>query len=68
MVDMLSPELHSGTEEADEAQVPAVSWAAIGAGGVASAALTLVLLAFGAGIGLSAVSPWANSGISSTGS
>ena len=36
------------------------------AGGVASAALTLVLLAFGAGIGLSAVSPWANSGISST--
>jgi len=35
------------------------------AGGVASAALTLVLLAFGAGIGLSAVSPWANSGISS---
>src|SRR3984893_9327752 len=66
MVDMLSPELHSGTEEADEAQVPAVSWAAIVAGGVASAALTLVLLAFGAGIGLSAVSPWANSGISST--
>jgi hypothetical protein len=66
MVDMLRPELHSGTEEADEAQVPAVSWAAIVAGGVASAALTLVLLAFGAGIGLSAVSPWANSGISST--
>jgi hypothetical protein len=43
---------------AEEAQVPAVSWAAIVAGGVASAALTLVL-AFGAGIGLSAVSPWA---------
>ena len=34
MVDMLSPELHSGTEEADEAQVPAVSWAAVtGSGG-----------------------------------
>jgi hypothetical protein len=36
------------------------------AGGVASAALTLALLAFGAGIGLSVVSPWANSGIAST--
>jgi hypothetical protein len=65
MAEMLSVEVHSGIEEADEAQVPAVSWAAIVAGGVASAALTLVLLAFGAGIGLSAVSPWANSGISS---
>jgi hypothetical protein len=63
MVDMLSPELHSETQEA---QVSAVSWAAIVAGGVASAALTLLLLAFGAGIGLSAVSPWSNSGISST--
>ena len=66
MVDMVSAELQSGTEVAEEAQVLAVSWAAIVAGGVASATLTLVLLAFGAGIGLSAVSPWANSGISST--
>ncbi|HMB83058.1 MAG TPA: hypothetical protein VKI40_03305, partial [Terriglobales bacterium] len=49
MAEMLSVEVHSGIEEADEAQVPAVSWAAIVAGGVASAALTLVLLAFGAG-------------------
>ena len=64
--DMVTVELQSGTEVAEEAQVPAVSWAAIVAGGVASAALTLVLLAFGAGIGLSAISPWANSGISST--
>jgi hypothetical protein len=66
MVDIVSAELQSGTEMAEEAQVPAVSWAAIVAGGVASAALTLVMLAFGAGIGLSAVSPWANSEISST--
>ena len=66
MADMVTVELQSGTEVAEEAQVPAVSWAAIVAGGVASAALTLVLLAFGAGIGLSAISPWANSGISST--
>jgi hypothetical protein len=43
----------------------AVSWAAIAAGGVAAAALTLVLLAFGAGMGFSSISPWSDSGISS---
>jgi hypothetical protein len=36
---------------------PAVSWAAVVAGAVAAAALTLVLLAFGAGMGFSSVSP-----------
>ena len=35
----------------------AVSWAAVVAGAVAAAALTLVLLAFGAGMGFSSVSP-----------
>jgi hypothetical protein len=43
---------------------PAVSWPAIAAGAIAAAALTLVLLAFGAGMEFSAVSPWGNSGIS----
>jgi len=33
---------------------PAVSWAAVVAGAIATAALTLVLLAFGAGMGFSA--------------
>jgi hypothetical protein len=41
-----------------------VSWAAVVAGAIAAAALTLVLLAFGAGMGFSAVSPWGNSGVS----
>lgn len=41
-----------------------VSWAAIAAGAVGAAALALVLIAFGAGLGLSAVSPWSNSGVS----
>ena len=45
---------------------PAVSWAAIAAGAIAAAALTLVLLAFGAGMGFSAVSPWGNVGISAS--
>jgi hypothetical protein len=64
----LTPELRSESDEAriSEAQVSAVSWAAILAGGVASAALTLALLAFGAGMGFSAVSPWSNSGLSAT--
>jgi hypothetical protein len=43
-----------------------VSWGAVLAGGIASAALTLVLLAFGAGVGFSVVSPWADQGLSST--
>src|SRR5271156_7062168 len=43
-----------------------VSWAAIAAGAVATAALTLLLVAFGAGLGLSAVSPWSDSGISAS--
>jgi len=45
---------------------PAVSWAAIAAGAIAAAALTLVLLAFGAGMGFSAVSPWGNSSVSAS--
>jgi len=45
----------------------AVSWPAILAGGVAAGALTLILLAFGAGIGLTVVSPWPDSGLGATG-
>jgi len=44
----------------------AVSWGAIVAGTVASAALTLVLAAFGIGVGFTVISPWSDSGISST--
>ena len=43
-----------------------ISWAAVTAGAVAAAALTLVLLAFGAGMGFSVVSPWGNSGVSAS--
>jgi hypothetical protein len=49
-----------------EVQSSGVSWPAIAAGAVATAALTLVLVAFGAGLGLSAISPWADSGVSAT--
>jgi hypothetical protein len=45
---------------------PGVSWAAIAAGAVAAAALSLLLVAFGAGRGLSAISPWSDSGVSAS--
>jgi hypothetical protein len=44
----------------------AVTWGAIFAGAVASAALSLILLFLGTGFGLTLVSPWSNEGISST--
>lgn len=44
----------------------AVSWKAILAGATASIAISLVLIAFGAGVGFSVVSPWSDQGISST--
>jgi hypothetical protein len=44
----------------------AISWAAVAAGAFANAALTLLLIAFGAGMGFSSVSPWADSGVSIT--
>jgi hypothetical protein len=44
----------------------ATSWGAIAAGAVGAAALTLLLIAFGAGLGLSAVSPWSASGVSAS--
>ena len=49
-----------------EPAAPGVSWAAVLAGAVASLALTLVLLSFGAGMGFAVVSPWGNSGVSAT--
>jgi hypothetical protein len=49
-----------------EPAVSGVSWPAVAAGAVASCAITLVLLALGTGLGLSAVSPWGNSGVSTT--
>ncbi|MGN6571434.1 MAG: hypothetical protein ACTHLO_08470 [Pseudolabrys sp.] len=47
-----------------EPEPHAISWRAIVAGGFAAAALTLTLIAFGAAVGFSSVSPWSNSGVS----
>jgi hypothetical protein len=43
-----------------------VSWPAVFAGAFAAAALWLILLALGTGIGLSSVSPWSNMGASAS--
>lgn len=50
----------------NEADSSGVSWAAIIGGAVVTAALSLILLSLGAGLGLSAVSPWSGVGASST--
>ncbi len=48
----------------DESNQSAVSLAAVLAGALSALALTLVLLAFGAAMGFSSVSPWGDSGVS----
>ncbi|MBV8362468.1 MAG: hypothetical protein JO189_31725 [Deltaproteobacteria bacterium] len=45
-----------------EAYTSGVSWSAVIVGAFVTAALWLILLALGAGIGLSAISPWSNTG------
>jgi hypothetical protein len=50
----------------EEISASGVSWAAIIAGAFVAAALSLSLLALGAGAGLSSLSPWSNSGVSSS--
>ena len=56
----------STLQEASSAR-SGVSWGAIFAGAAAAAALSLILVLLGFGLGFSAVSPWADSGISAKG-
>jgi hypothetical protein len=58
---VIQPEADTG-----EPAISGVSWPAVTAGAVVSCALTLVLLAFGIGLGLSVVSPWSGAGVSAT--
>jgi hypothetical protein len=48
----------------EQSQGSAVSWRAIFAGATAAAVMSLILLLLGTGLGLAAVSPWADSGVS----
>lgn len=51
----------SHTHETDSV---GVSWAAVVGGAVVAAAMSLILLVLGTGVGLSTVSPWSNAGAS----
>ncbi len=62
MIDTVAIQPGAGAEPS----VAGVSWAAVAAGAVVSCALTLAVLAFGVGLGLSVVSPWGGSGVSPT--
>lgn len=59
-------EAHASGTMDREANTSAVSWPAIIAGTVVAAATSLILLAFGSGIGLASVSPWPGTGASAT--
>jgi len=68
---MTTPEANMATpivtsSSVDEGALSTVSWGAVVAGGVAAAAVSLVLLAFGIGVGFSVVSPWSDQGVSTT--
>jgi len=52
--------------DTDQNETSTLAWGAVIAGAVVSAALTLLLLALGTGLGLAAVSPWSDEGISAT--
>jgi hypothetical protein len=52
----------TGMEDANAA----VSWAAVVAGAFGNVAVTLILLAFGIGVGFSVISPWAGDGVSAS--
>lgn len=59
-----SPPLAATAVVATAADDSAVSWPAILAGAIAAAALSLILVMLGSGLGLSSVSPWAYEGVS----
>jgi hypothetical protein len=61
MTDFTSSDVAVGTHARS-----AVSWGAILGGAVASAAISLMLLTAGTGLGLTTISPWQNSGVSAT--
>src|ERR1700712_132468 len=64
--DMIDTVIVQPGADTGEPSVSGVSWPAVAAGAIVSCALTLVLLVFGLGLGLSVVSPWSGAGVSAT--
>lgn len=50
----------------NESHASGISWAAVAGGAFVAAALSLILLSLGTGLGFSAVSPWSNNGSSAS--
>lgn len=59
----VSPDAYPAAVE-EPSSVSGVSWGAIFAGAAGAAALSLILVLLGSGLGFSAMSPWANEGVS----
>jgi hypothetical protein len=60
------PSNYGGLPSNGESAISGVSWGAVIAGAFVTAALSLILLALGAGFGLLSVSPWARAGASAS--
>jgi hypothetical protein len=59
----VSPDAYPAAVE-EPSSVSGVSWGSIFAGAAGAAALSLILVLLGSGLGFSAMSPWANEGVS----
>ena len=64
MADITGAPVYIADPTGTESRFSGVSWGAIVAGGVASAAMAIILMTLGAGLGLISVSPWPNEGAS----
>jgi hypothetical protein len=64
-VSFVEPGIVDGSVRND-AHSSGVTWSAVIGGAFVSAALSLILLALGTGLGFSAISPWANTGVSAS--
>jgi hypothetical protein len=64
MADLTATPAYIADPTGVESRFSGVSWGAIVAGGVASAAMAFILMTLGAGLGLISVSPWPNEGAS----
>jgi hypothetical protein len=58
-----SPARSRSLPESNETNASGVSWSAVIAGGFVTAAIALILLSLGTGLGLSSISLWSNSGV-----
>jgi hypothetical protein len=69
-VDMLNPQTvasgapYDATDYPAESSISAISWRAILGGAVAAAAISVVLVTLGVGLGFASISPWPNVGAS----